>query len=506
MKQSMITRITLVALLAFVLVTQCMAATRRSFWEDEAWTAGVVTLPLAQLPTAIAHDSHPPLYFTSVALWSRIAGADEFGLRSFSILWALLIVVAIYALGAILSSPPAGLIASVLVACSPLLLTYGHTARYYSMAGALSLGVALSCALYLRTAQRRYLGLYILSSLMLIYTVYLSIGVLLGCVLWGLITWIQQGYPRRTLVDGLVAHGLIAIGFLPWVPTMLNQIGKEVPSGGAGTPLLLGIVQRISFVGFSFSVGETISPLNVVAWIGLLLTVFALGWLIVARTTTPNRWVPPLLSIVMLAVAIAITIPVKYPESAPQALPNRGFFILPFFILWVATGISLLRKNRALLVTGALVAVSFVGVGNYFTDREFLKPFLIVPWREITANIATQATPATAIVCNQADTTCAYYIRRVGLTPLAPTAATRTILQQRQVVWWLQVNMAESVYAKDVERQLFAELQATAQAELWAYAPQDLSIRQFKTTFLQQNDYAYRISVYRFTRNGPPKR
>jgi mannosyltransferase len=484
----------LLVLLLVLAVTQWRAATQRSFWEDEAWTATVAALPLGQIPAATAADYHPPLYYLLLALWGRTAGFDEPGLRAFSILWLAAAAVGTYAVGTALLARRVGLIAAALFVCSPLTLAYGHNIRYYSMAAALSLGAVLGCGLYLRTGLRRYLALYVVAGLALLYTVYLSFTVVAACAVWWLVRTLRERGPRG-LGPWLLAHGLIAAGFAPWLSVVSAQADRGLAPAAHGLGWLTSIALRVALVGFAFTSGESLSPLSPITWAGLALTALCLVAALLPGARA-RAWLPALLVTVVVAAGALITVGAGYPVSAPQALARRIFFALPLFLLWVAAGVAALRPPRPALVAAALLAVAAVGGLNYYADRQLFQPFLAVPWRAIVGQVAAGATPADVVICNQADTTCGYYVKRAGLTPHAPAEGAALARERGAPVWWVQVNLAGDVYVQDAELRLLDELRSSASAEeVWQFTPQDPGIRWLKQALLRQNDYAYRVTL-----------
>ena len=64
----------------------------REFWLDEALSAKVSGLGWAGATAHLRSSpfEHPPFYFLMLNLWQQLAGATEFTLRFFSLLWGVL--------------------------------------------------------------------------------------------------------------------------------------------------------------------------------------------------------------------------------------------------------------------------------------------------------------------------------------------------------------------------------------------------------------------------------
>ena len=91
----------------------------------------------------------------------------------------------LYALGDRLLGRRAALPAALLFTLSPLVLAYGHTARYYSLGGALALALALALHGYLRTQRWPFLVGYLLAAVALLYTLYLgALAIGAAALLW----------------------------------------------------------------------------------------------------------------------------------------------------------------------------------------------------------------------------------------------------------------------------------------------------------------------------------
>ncbi|MGH3262251.1 MAG: glycosyltransferase family 39 protein, partial [Trebonia sp.] len=126
--------VALLALTAVGAALRCYRLAHQGFWFDEANTAMLVHLsPGKMLGLLPQSESTPPLYYCVAWVWARVFGDHEAGLRSLSAVVGVLVVPVAYAVGARLISRRAGIIASALTACNPLLIWYSQEARSYSM-------------------------------------------------------------------------------------------------------------------------------------------------------------------------------------------------------------------------------------------------------------------------------------------------------------------------------------------------------------------------------------
>ena len=157
--------------------------------------------PQHLLPDTVAalqqSPEHAPLYFLLLRFWTQGFGSSVIAIRSFSVWCSLLLLVGVYWLCRELFRPErfepvlsrwiSG-VAVASMAISPLLIAYAQEARPYSLwlLTLVASGAALLRAL--RLNRPRDWGLYALALTASLYTSLLSIGVVIGHAVYGLIS------------------------------------------------------------------------------------------------------------------------------------------------------------------------------------------------------------------------------------------------------------------------------------------------------------------------------
>jgi uncharacterized membrane protein len=488
----------LAALLLLTLVLQGAAATQKSFWEDEAFTAMVIQSSPGEVIRRMARDNHPPLYFVGAHFGARLFGDSEPGVRLLSVLFAVLTVLLVYRLAADLFDARTGLTAATLLALSPLFLTYAHNARYYSLSAFLSLGAALATYHYHRTRRLLFLALYILAGVALLYSAYTTAAILLACFVWGVAQWRSQRDSFGQLALWTVAQLGAPLLFLPWLVTFQSVIARNADSAPAFS--LMEVAKRVGYLGYGYSVGETLSPINPIALLGIFLTIALLTIALLRGGRRFTVWLPILFIAIVGATSIIINMVTLYPQNAFQALPYRTLYLFPFFVMLLAYGVSQLRGRTALVVVGLLLAVYGAGIFNYFTNREFMRPFLAVPWNRIFSTIQAEAAPDALVVCSIGDDTCMYYIERYGFEPRTSLEALELAERNPSEVWWIQSNLGRRTPNMERESDILETIRGQYQnSEVTNYAPHDASVRRVKAALSPQESYEYRVSLYRLT-------
>lgn len=199
------------------------------FWIDEGLSVGIADRPLADIPAALRKDGSPPLYYMLLHFWLDLAGDSEQGVRSFSLLCALLAIpVAWWAGKAIWGTHKAAWFSAVLMAFNPFLAQYAQEARMYALVALLAIPVTVCFlrAFALDTANRRpwVIG-FAVSEAAALYTHNWPIffGAAAGAA-WIVLYAIAASPRRRELFrDALLGFGGAAVLYLPWVPTTLYQ-------------------------------------------------------------------------------------------------------------------------------------------------------------------------------------------------------------------------------------------------------------------------------------------
>ena len=261
----------------------------QSLWYDEGISAFQLTRSFPEILRASALDTHPPLYYWSLKAWSEAFGDSELGLRSLSAVWGVVTVILTWLLGRRLFGPLVATLAALLLAAAPLAVYYSQEVRMYTQVTALALLAAYAYA-------RRDYWVYAAAGIATLYSQYLGIAVLAALNLHALIWW--RSKTRREWLLWLGANAVIALAFLPWLPTFIDQQRHALNTsprtaqvlaqqtltayGGGlanGEVLLIGgvLLVGLAVLGVALSRGWRESSLGLLLWLVPLGLVLALG-------------------------------------------------------------------------------------------------------------------------------------------------------------------------------------------------------------------------------------
>lgn len=342
-------------------------------WLDEALTVNIAADPIGQIPGALRHDGHPPLYYVVLHGWMSVFGTSDHAIRALAAVFGLLTVPAAFLVGRRVGGRTVAWTTAVVVAVSPFAVRYSTENRMYSLIMLLVL-VGWLCA---DSALRKprpvpLIGLALCTSALL-WTQYWALWLGLAAAIllvWRIGTARRAGRPERAR-PALWALGALAVGavsFLPWVPTMLYQ------QAHTGTPWATRAMPPTVLISTVLSLGgDGNASTNLGGWlfVALVLTgVFgvgvASGRIEIDLRTRP--WARPLLWLGGGAWIIGLAVMVA-TNSAFQ--PRYNSVWVPFAFVLAGIGIAVLRGP--LVRRGALAVIVLAAVPGIYqngtTDR-----------------------------------------------------------------------------------------------------------------------------------------
>ncbi len=338
--------------------------TRSPLWLDEALSVNIARLPLGDIPEALRHDGHPPLYYFLLHGWMALFGRGDGAVRALSGLFGLALFPLMWIGGRRLAGRRGAWGAVLILALSPYAIRYSTETRMYSLVMVLALAAWLIAEDALERPTALRLGALTLISGALLLTHYWAMW-LLGAVGLALIVhWWRarragDTVHQRAAVRVLVAVAAGGILFLPWVTSLLYQ------SAHTGTPWA-GPVRPSDVVARTMAdlgggpEGEAI-VLGVILVVLVLLALFgrptgSRGIQLDLATRVESR---PLLVVISLTVGIAVA--AGYATSSTFA--TRYMAVLVPMVLLVAT-LGLARFSGGLAFRLVLAAVLVLGAAG----------------------------------------------------------------------------------------------------------------------------------------------
>lgn len=341
-------------------------------------------------------EFHPPLHYLVVKLWIGIAGFSETAIRMPSACFSLASVLLTYALLRRVTSEPVSLLGALFVAVAPFEVMAGQVARMYPLFGALTLASTLSLSYSVENGRAGRWAVYTAAVAAMTYTHYLGVFVVIAHGVWLAL------YERPHLKRWGAAVTVVAILFLPWVPSVVAQTAR-VQDGWADDVSIRDVTHLFGLFAFggslvgmpSFTFHDTALGLGQQ---GLLLLPFlVLVWRGVAGLAADRRR--------LAFLALPLAVPLLGTLAASSVKPffqARWFsFLFPFYAAFLAQGVleaaGHFRGHRAPIaaaLTGALLLYSVPVLDRYYRDPRF-HPY---QWRERAAYLQTRVRPGDFIL------------------------------------------------------------------------------------------------------------
>ncbi|MCB0959415.1 MAG: glycosyltransferase family 39 protein [Acidimicrobiales bacterium] len=334
--------------------------TRSALWLDEALSVNISRLPLGEIPDALRHDGHPPLYYVLLHGWMAVFGEGDGAVRALSGLCALAVLPLLWIAGKRLGGPRVAWCALAVVALSPYAIRYGTETRMYALMMVLGLAGWLLYDDALRAPTwPRLAGLALVSAAAL-WTHYWAMW-LLAVVAGALVVQIAMAHRRGEgeavgvrvrILGALVAGGVL---FLPWAPALLYQ------SAHTGTPWARPVRPTEMLTGTIADLGGGARPESVL--LGWVVALLALLGIFGRRLPGGRVELAPVIRrparpfVVAVGATLALACLVGYATGATYAT-RYAAVVVPFVVLLAALGLSLLPRA----VAGCFLALLF-GLG-----------------------------------------------------------------------------------------------------------------------------------------------
>jgi hypothetical protein len=318
-------------------------------------------------------EKTPPLGFLLGWLFARGGHADVL-VRVPSLLASVAAVPLVFALGARTVGRPAALVAAAWLALSPFQVFYGSETRVYAQVTTFVLLSTLALLLAVEDGRRRWWVLYAAAAAAAVYSHYIAVMILAPQAAWAL--WTHRARWREQLAAGAA----VALAFLPWVPSFLEQArnsadeARRIDLMSPLTASNLADTWTESFVGHPYDSlrDQPGRFVVVVLGVGLAAVVLALvaggSWVRRPELRRPRHG--GLLLALALAAPVFIVLYSLRPDKSFLLARNLSVSV-PYAVLLLGWVLSALRPRAAVLVSlAALAALAVATVRTVAPERQ----------------------------------------------------------------------------------------------------------------------------------------
>jgi len=355
----------------------------QSYWCDELFSA-TASHPNRSLlyvwDTVINFDVHPPLYHTLLWLWYRIAGFSEFTGRSLSAVTGSLGVLCLYFLGKVMYNREAGLYAAIAGSMNVFLIFYSQEVRSYSLLFLLTAVSFTFLFMFIRLRKTNSLVLYILSTVLMVYTHYFSFFILAAqAAVFAAAFFSDKKNRKKLLIRAVIAAAAVGVCILPIIPNLFKNAGMTTFWIKRPPPMFF-VYYIMYYVKNYYLLG-----LYCFALVSAVLVFFC------KKDRTPGYATATVTVLVWITAGYALPY-VRSITSAPILTVRNTIIVVPALFVLIGYGIFLLKDR--LLKTGFMLLVVFFSLYQLHHMRYYSK-VKKEQWREviIAANDAAGHVP-----------------------------------------------------------------------------------------------------------------
>lgn len=345
--------------------------TQSDLWFDEALSVNIARLPLSEIPDALRHDGHPPLYYFLLHFWIDVFGIGDSAVRALSGVLAVVTLPLAWFAGRRLGGRPVAWTTVLVFATSPYAFRYATEARMYSLVMLLVTGgyLALRRALEVPSLGRLALVAAITGALTLTQYWNLYLIAAVGVGLLYLTRKAADAAGRRAPLRVLIAMVIGSLAFVPWLSSFLEQMAHTgTPWAEPQYPWVNLPNTLITFAGDAKD-GEA-ALLGFFLLVLPLLGVFGRG--LDRRRLELDLHTQPAVRWEAAAMLGALLLGTVFSYLTGTTFhPRYAATIFPLFVLVAAFGVTVFLSPRVRFVVVALVVVlGFAGaIRNVVTDR-----------------------------------------------------------------------------------------------------------------------------------------
>ncbi len=332
-----------------------------SLWYDEAKSFISSEGNFKIVWTGIIEREYPsPLYEVFIHYWKKI-GESESKLRFSSVLLSVISILGIYNLGKLLFDKKAALLSSFILAISPFHIYYAQEVRPYSLLVLLTILTAIFLVKFIQTGKFGFCIGYVISHLLMIYTLYLSFSIFIAENVFFLLYWQKH---RKLLRKWLIANCLILLFIVPWLigifPRLIEAL--KIKNDFWMPAYLDSVTLKSIYITFkNFTVGY-----NASGWVSLSSCILFGGLFIAGLKEQKNQE-----GITLLLCGIIIPVVGAFMTSKLVMIYTDRHLIISsmFYFLIVGNGLARIKKKSYLtLIMIFMMVLSGLAWKNYYEN------------------------------------------------------------------------------------------------------------------------------------------
>lgn len=363
--------------------------TGAALWHDEAFSVLLTEYGFQEMIYRTGLDVHPPFYYILLKIWLAFSGDSLFAVRFFSLFFGFLGTITLFWLvREIFKDRKFALIASLLLAFNSFFIQFVIEARMFTLGIFL---VILSTVFIVKALSSRkffWWILYAVSASLGIYTHYYVFFSILAQVLF-LMYWIfkETGFNLKSFMSNpnfkyaFLTYFLVALSFLPWLKTVLNQFKQVEESYWIPAMNFSSIPSTF----LKMTTGDSIDVYKFWYILAILMIVVFIGFIVfLKKFANPFKWLMFLMVLFPFIGASLLSL------KSSIYLDRYFIFTLPFYIIIISFVVWSLQKKQ---IKYSLIAIMILSSLITFPIR----------WQKLETNKKPGMTGAASYVNSQAN-------------------------------------------------------------------------------------------------------
>ncbi len=362
----------LLAIMVLGLALRAYHLATQSIWLDEAYSVWIAKLSVSQMiAEAAANDNHPPLYYLLLHYWALVFGTSESAVRFLSLVFGVLAIPMIYAVGRQLFNKEAGLVAALLLALSAFNVQYSQETRMYILMVLLAL-VSMYFFLRLLEQDTPFVTIsYVLSTVLLLYTHVYALLILVIQNIY-LVTLFSLSNKRTLRISRWIAlEAVVILLFMPWITALISRAINVEKGFWIQPPTLDTVVQTFTVYAGTATLLALFVALSVLSLFTYKKMQGTMDWKAPFNALTSYAWkirlhnVASVYLLVVWVLALNVIPFVISRFSTPIYLDKYTIAASVALYLLVAAGVS--NVNWSYAKVGIVLVIGIMCVANVQT-------------------------------------------------------------------------------------------------------------------------------------------
>ncbi|MCH7517676.1 MAG: glycosyltransferase family 39 protein [Candidatus Dadabacteria bacterium] len=346
------------------------------------------------------HEGNPPFYYVLLHFWVLLFGDSEFSLRFLSATLGSVSIFAIYALGKLLFNKRIGIIAALIIAVSVFHIQFSQEARGYTLSVLLTI---ISFYSLIKLTARMSISstvIYLVSSILMIYTHYYGLFVLVAQNIFCLTLFLKHRKTGKiSIKQWTILQLIVILAFIPGLLHLLILRASMQKSFWITEPTLERLGDYLVVYSGSVYLLVLFAVFALISVIGLRKITSVARLKMIFRTRENDNLELGISSgYKVYLLVLWFTFPILLPMiisivSTPMFVSRYAISATLAFYLLASKGIDSLKNRWAILIIGVIILIlSVVNLQGYYENVYKHQ------WREVMSEIENSAGSGDVIV------------------------------------------------------------------------------------------------------------